>query len=910
MYRRVHPLVCMFVLASLLLTACHPIQARESIPSVMPANGAADGASPEAPDLQDLHSLDPAVRMAAAYQLGAAVENGSRAIPALIAATQDSDPNVRTVAAYALGKLIRADPALDPAASLAALDRALADADADVRYSAAHALGIIGAPATVLVPKLVAAMADASEDVRYAALAALAHIGPPESSIPQLIQALDAPNWYIRNAAAAALKTIPAAAAEPLASSLAGSTPAGPLATWRQNSAIVALLPTIGEPALTFLPQGFSRNTSGAQKALRSLALSHMGPAGIAILTQTVSNDDAESSQMALGVLGYQGLDALPAILQTFTITDGATPDYALNALAQIGPVALPTLSGILSDPHASSDEQQMAARALAAIGQPVATVRALLLAKATAAGVEPAVLATVITALAQLGPDAEPALPLFKTLARSAPTPQISAAAAMALTAVAPGDLTVVQTLQELLDDHFATPEVRAAAATALGASGPLAAAAVPALTSALQIEDPAIQNAAIDALAQIGPAAAAATPLIVELLDKTEHTKHAVTALGRLGPEALPWLIPHLSAADPPSFCTQPAAGAIKAMGRAAATPLMLTLLVEHEPARRAAELIMLACLESAATNTRGYLHLFLTDRDPMVSTAATLALDRIPMEASTLAAFAADALGSPQASARCAAAMGLLLLGQDAHAQQASLLAALSAPDVDVECPIAARKAAGPAHPSLAILSALTADAGPARTVQLRRLLRAALLMSGDLPPAAAEPLVAAFQDPVLRRRAAEATGSVGPAVSPGLQALIASGISEPALAEALAGKGSDIRRAALYALLFNDTARHAALPALHALAYEVQADPALRAMATLVLEKDGADVEALWSNLNQPAPQTIICPVWPEMKISADPNYDAYADYCAYAPGPQAPSIPQIAIDICRALGGCQ
>ena len=128
--------------------------------------------------------------------------------------------------------------------------------------------------------------------------------------------------------------------------------------------------------------------------------------------------------------------------------------------------------------------------------------------------------------------------------------------------------------------------------------------------------------------------------------------------------------------------------------------------------------------------------------------------------------------------------------------------------------------------------------------------------------------------------------------------------------PAVAEALNGMGTDIRRAAIYALLYNEAARQDMQGDLLALAYDAETDPALRAMAATVLQEQGRDLSALWPSLGQVDPRSIVCPVWANMEIAAEPRFDIYAGYCLYNTNPTAPTIPAIALAACRLLGGCQ
>ena len=141
------------------------------------------------------------VREAAAAALGRIGD--AAAVPGLLAALRDAEWSVREVAAAALKQI--GTPAVP------GLLAALGDANADVRRAAAWALGQIGNAAAV--PGLLAALGDASWYVREAAAWALGRIGAP--AVPGLLHALRDADWRVRWAAARALGQIGDATAVP-----------------------------------------------------------------------------------------------------------------------------------------------------------------------------------------------------------------------------------------------------------------------------------------------------------------------------------------------------------------------------------------------------------------------------------------------------------------------------------------------------------------------------------------------------------------------------------------------------------------------------------------------------------------------------------------------------------------------
>jgi HEAT repeat protein len=88
---------------------------------------------------------------------------------------------------------------------------------------------------------------------------------------------------------------------------------------------------------------------------------------------------------------------------------------------------------------------------------------------------------------------------------------------------------------------------DVRRAAARALGQMGPDATPAVPLLTAAVEKDrDLYVRRFSAQALGQIGPNASSAIPALTSALkdEKKEMIEAAVTALGKMGPAAVPAL------------------------------------------------------------------------------------------------------------------------------------------------------------------------------------------------------------------------------------------------------------------------------------------------------------------------------------------------------------------------------
>jgi hypothetical protein len=143
-------------------------------------------------------------------------ELGPSAVPALARALQSPDVGLRRNAALALDVVgggwwfhDRRPPKIDISAALPALIAALDDSDPNVRWAAASDIGYIGPAASQAVPKLVALLGDSSEGVRNNACFALGGIGPSaKSALPALKQRLSDHSMDVRRSAQSAIDDI------------------------------------------------------------------------------------------------------------------------------------------------------------------------------------------------------------------------------------------------------------------------------------------------------------------------------------------------------------------------------------------------------------------------------------------------------------------------------------------------------------------------------------------------------------------------------------------------------------------------------------------------------------------------------------------------------------------------------
>jgi HEAT repeat protein len=150
---------------------------------------------------EGIRHAQPQVRLEAARAFRGVGPDGELAVPALIAALEDTNYWIRAETANALGNI---GPGAKPA--VPALIKALGDKEEDVRGDAAFALGMIGSASKEVLQALISALNDESEDVQAATVRALGKLGTAATSaIPALIQATKSPDERVSGGAEDAL---------------------------------------------------------------------------------------------------------------------------------------------------------------------------------------------------------------------------------------------------------------------------------------------------------------------------------------------------------------------------------------------------------------------------------------------------------------------------------------------------------------------------------------------------------------------------------------------------------------------------------------------------------------------------------------------------------------------------------
>jgi HEAT repeat protein len=475
-------------------------------------------------------SADARVRLKAIHELGASGD--AAAVPALVKLLQANSPVERGYAAKALGMI--GAPAKSAAKNLIDL---LGDPDAGVRRQAIAALAAIRPGPKVSVPIFVKLMADSDPGVRirvmhavadtkgaavpalvealkneaaaYWACVILRDIGPDaKAAVPALVEMLNDPRPEIRREAVLALAAIGSTdSIEKLVPLLKDETSRTP-ATFALGA--LGQIPPDAESIVR-------ANVKGDDKMLGTVslwALARVHPQDMKLkreaITQLVARLSDEdpfvrgAAARALSDLPPSPEIAIPIFEKALADADETTTSYMLDALAGMGPKAVPRLIGALK--YKSMRPQ-------------------------------------VAYILGQIGPPAAPATEALAKLVNDEDH-NVNIEAAHALAKIGPGAKAAVPALIVALEGTEGKPTH--AAAYALGMIGPNAASAEPALLEVINRHDDSRSLIGAWALVRIrGPSADTAAKVMSELLiglesPVPESRKAAAETLGSLGVHA----------------------------------------------------------------------------------------------------------------------------------------------------------------------------------------------------------------------------------------------------------------------------------------------------------------------------------------------------------------------------------
>jgi HEAT repeat protein len=528
----------------------------------------------------------------------------------------------------------------------------LADSNVATRRDAAYQLGKIGAAAKPAVPALVRALRDQDKQVWTLALTALAELGPDaKEAMPALIE------------------------------SLGGGGNAGNPGMGRRGGG------------------GRGRGGDRTQRLMRTAyALSRIGPEAISPLIAVLGVDDPDaraSAARALGGMGPQAKEAIPALVTNLAYNDSTVRQESVDALALIGSESLAPVRKALASETAA--QRASAALVLAQLGASAQAAEPELVAL-LASEKDPTVRAATLTAMAKVSADPAKAMPALVAAVgddseaiRHAAINAIGGTKALRRVAAAP-------LAAQLKSENAAT---RQRAAQALGRLGPDAVDVLPALLDATRAAKG--EAAFAGALAQIGPAALNA---VVAALKESPPAESAwiFLTLKSFGTPAVPMLMDTLR--QPDASLRTAAARTLGAMGRegAAAAPALFTLAESADPSAQAAALRALTAMGSDRTRLKPLLQAAWKNPAPEMRKAGVAGLAALGESTVLGVDGLLEALGDDDLDGRLAAVQTLGQMGAKAAPAVPALTTRLDDPALQVATITALGKIGTSAAPAL--------------------------------------------------------------------------------------------------------------------------------------------------------------------------------------------------------------
>jgi HEAT repeat protein len=455
------------------------------------------GGAPAIAALTELLKADsPITRAYAARALGTVGAPAREAAESLIALLGDSDPVVRRQAMAAIAA-IRPGPKV----TVPLFARLMQDSDPGIRLRVMQAVADAKAAA---IPALVEALNN--ESAAYWACLILRDIGPDAAAaVPALVDKLNDSDPEIRREAILALAAIGSPEAVPKITSLLKDETARTAATFALG--VLGKIPADAEATV----QANAKSSDGLLSTTSLWALARLHPNDMnlkrAALTQIVARlKDQDpfvrtAAARALASLPPSPEIAGPIFEKAMADGDETTTQYMLDALATLGPQAVPRLIAALKHPSLRGQTAYI---------------------------------------LGQIGPAAAAATPALAKLLAD-PDPNVAIEAAHALAKIGPAAKAAVPALI----DAIKQPESKSAHAAvfALGMIGPGAVAAEPVLLELIEAQDTSESMLAAWAIVKMrGVTAETAAKVVPELLvgldsPLVKTRQHAAESLGELG-------------------------------------------------------------------------------------------------------------------------------------------------------------------------------------------------------------------------------------------------------------------------------------------------------------------------------------------------------------------------------------
>jgi len=241
------------------------------------------------------------------------------------------------------------------------------------------------------------------------------------------------------------------------------------------------------------------------------------------------------NAAQALGLLGDQAEQAVPALVAALGDPESRVAAQAHDALRLIGAAAAPELGHALDSTAQSTAVRESVAGVLQDLGRAAEPAGPAL----TRALNDPSTGVRSLAARALGNFEFTPAIPALTEKLRD-PEPRVRENAAAALAHFGPRARSAVVELTAALRDR--DESVRVNAANALGKIGPAAATAVGALIRNLEDPVPLVRASSALALGRIGPLADRAVPVLMDGLEDADSLtrSNCATALGKIGPQA----------------------------------------------------------------------------------------------------------------------------------------------------------------------------------------------------------------------------------------------------------------------------------------------------------------------------------------------------------------------------------
>jgi len=434
-------------------------------------------------------------------------------------------------------------------------------------------------------------------------------------------------------------------------------------------------------------------------------------------LLERLKSDDQSARLAAIDALGVQGQEihgAIPALIEQLGDASAVVRAHAAHALGRIGAAAkpaAPALIRLVSDKDKRVRREVV--RALCNIrpspevvihlfskllreAEPEVRLYAMdAMAREGKTVVPPLIEALgheevcywACLVLAEIGPDAEAAVPALAKLARSDQRPEVRREAVLALAAIGPKAASAVPALIDVVseDEVNALPGV-----FALGAIGP------PAKTGEVKVRELAegenvpliLQTLSLWTLARMNPdddqLVRRAVPRLIDALKSAEPAVRTAAARALIDLDPDPEIVRPLVekvVADADTEVIEDIMDAVAGLGEDAVPPLIEAL--EHEEVRGLVA-ATIARIGPAAKAAVPALIEALSDENPRIRNEVLFAIAAIGPEAKEAVPMVAKLLNDPEMDVRYGACYALGKIGRAAMPAKAELQRTLDSPD----------------------------------------------------------------------------------------------------------------------------------------------------------------------------------------------------------------------------------